>query len=372
MMNPVQKRNLIRIIPFGIIWGVYGFLYVLIESGLLGDAKVYPSTNNPYDFGTSLLVTTSCSVIMGIFLGIIEILLLNNLFVRRAFWQKILFKTALYLLLIFLLLLTIAFFVNSKGLKLPLFHQEVFQQVAKFVSNFVFWSIVIYAGVLTMLSLFISEVSDYLGDSVFNNFFTGKYHRPREEERIFMFLDMKASTTIAEKLGNLEYFKLLNNYFADTTDAIIQTSGDVYQYAGDEIIVSWNLKKGLTNNNCIHCFFLIKDIFRSLSESYIKRFELVPEFKAGFHCGKVTTGEIGTLKKDLFFTGDVLNTTARIQARCNELGTDILISEELTSQLDLSKTYDLTEIGEFELRGRQEKVNLFSVKENKVKNIANN
>ena len=360
-MNPGQKRNLIRIIPFGIIWGVYGFLYVLIESGLLGDAKVYPSTNNPYDFGTSLLITTSCSVIMGIFLGIIEILLLNNLFVRRAFWQKILFKTALYLLLIFILLLTIAFFVNSIGLKLPLFHPEVFQQVAKFVSNFVFWSIVIYAGVLTMLSLFILEVSDYLGDSVFNNFFTGKYHHPREEERIFMFLDMKASTTIAEQLGNVEYFKLLNKYFADTTNAIIQTSGEVYQYAGDEIIVSWNLKKGLTNNNCIQCFFMIKDTFRMLSESYIKRFELVPEFKAGFHCGKVTTGEIGILKKDIFFTGDVLNTTARIQARCNESGTDNLISQELLSQLNIDDAYELTAMGECALKGRREKINLFSI-----------
>ena len=153
----------------------------------------------------------------------------------------------------------------------------------------------------------------------------------------------------------------LNKYYADTTEAIIQTSGEVYQYAGDEIIVSWNLKNGLANNNCIRCFFRIKETFHKLSESYIKRFGLIPEFKAGFHYGKVTTGEIGVLKKEIFFTGDVLNTNARIQASCNEFGTDILISEELTLRLDLSNTYDLTEIGECELRGRLEKVTLFSI-----------
>ncbi|MGB5498917.1 MAG: adenylate/guanylate cyclase domain-containing protein, partial [Maribacter sp.] len=86
-----------------------------------------------------------------------------------------------------------------------------------------------------------------------------------------------------------------------------------------------------------------------------------PEFKAGFHCGKVTTGEIGILKKDIFFTGDVLNTTARIQARCNESGTDNLISQELLSQLNIDDAYELTAMGECALKGRREKINLFSI-----------
>ena len=54
MLTPQQNRNLIRIIPFGIIWGVFGFLYVLLEYGLLGDSLVYPSTNNIYSVRTSL------------------------------------------------------------------------------------------------------------------------------------------------------------------------------------------------------------------------------------------------------------------------------------------------------------------------------
>ena len=98
-----------------------------------------------------------------------------------------------------------------------------------------------------------------------------------------------------------------------------------------------------------------------LSESYIKRFDLVPGFKAGFHCGKVTTGEIGVLKKEIFFTGDVLNTSARIQAKCNGFGTDNLISQELLSQLDIDESYELTTIGECELKGRRNKINLYSI-----------
>ena len=361
MLAPKHSRNLIRIIPFVIIWGVFGFLYVLLEYGLLGDSKIYPSTGNLYNFETSLIFYTSGALVTGFFLGVIEVLWLNNLFEKRSFWKKIFIKTALYFSSIVILSLLIIFFASSARLKLPLFHTEVVQTMVQYVSNFAFFTILIYAGVITNLSLFILEVSDYLGGSVFNNFFMGKYHHPREEERIFMFLDMKASTSIAEQLGNLEYFQLLNKYFSDATDAIIQTSGEVYQYAGDEVIVSWSLGKGIKNNNCIRCFFMIKDIFRRSSDDYMIRFDMIPEFKAGFHCGKVTTGEIGVLKKDIFFTGDVLNTTARIQDNCNRFGTDNLISQELLSLLNIDESYELTTIGECELKGRRNKISLYSI-----------
>lgn len=72
---------------------------------------------------------------------------------------------------------------------------------------------------------------------------------------------------------------------------------------------------------------MAKKIFEKEREKYIDTYGLVPEFKAGIHCGKVTTGEIGVIKKEILFTGDVLNTSARIQGNCNPLGVNILISE---------------------------------------------
>jgi adenylate cyclase len=363
MLKPKQKRNLFKIIPFGLIWGLFGLLYTLLEYGILGDTTIYPAINYAYDLNTTLSVTPLSAFIIGLLLGSIEVLFLNTLFVSRPFWKKLVFKSLVYLFAIFILIMTISFSMDSISLNLSLFHPDVIQSSVQFMGYFGFWSLFIYSGVVTMLTLFISEVGDYLGGSVFNNFFTGKYHHPKEEQRIFMFLDMKASTTIAEKLGHIKYFELLNKYYADTTDAIIQTYGEVYQYAGDEIIVSWNLKNGLTENNCIRCFFMMKETFRTQSKSYQQRFDLVPEFKAGFHCGDVATGQIGTLKKEIFFTGDVLNTAARIQASCNLYETDILISENLLLKLDTDNGYELTRIGECELKGKQEKVNLFTISE---------
>jgi adenylate cyclase len=173
---------------------------------------------------------------------------------------------------------------------------------------------------------------------------------------------MKSSTTIAEKLGHVRYYQLLNDYYADITEAIIQTSGEIYQYVGDEVVVSWKMKNGLEYNNCLKCFFTIKDIFKTRSKEYIDAYGVVPGFKAGIHYGMVTTGEIGVVKKEIIFTGDVLNTTARIQSLCNAHKVDILVSNDLLSKLKTGDHYKLREIGECELRGKDEKVILQTLK----------
>jgi adenylate cyclase len=93
---------------------------------------------------------------------------------------------------------------------------------------------------------------------------------------------------------------------------------------------------------------------------YHKKFGLLPQFKAGLHCGKVTTGEIGVIKKEIIFTGDVLNTTARIQGLCNQFNVDILVSGELVKKLEPETSFSIKSLGENELRGRDEKIGLFT------------
>jgi adenylate cyclase len=230
-----------------------------------------------------------------------------------------------------------------------------------FFSSFAFWSVEVYIAAIIVVSQFYTEVSDNIGLGVLVNFFTGKYHQPAEEDRIYMFLDMKSSTNIAEKLGHVRYFEMLRKYYADLSQPIVKYSGEIYQYVGDEIIVSWNLKNGLQNNNCIVCFFAMKAAIKSQAKKYDQKFGLSPEFKAGFHFGRVTTGEIGVIKKDIIFTGDVLNTTARIQGLCNSYEVDVIISGDLVKKLDLNSHFQIKTLGVNKLRGRDEKIELFTI-----------
>ena len=206
-ITPKHKRNIYRILPFGFIWAAFGIIYSLIEKGLLGNLGYYPSTGNPYDFASAIAITTVLLAVMGWILGAVEIFFLNKYFSKKSFGSKIIIKTCLYLITICIFLVTLTFTYNSSRLDLPMNNPVIIKSVLSFINNFAFWSIVIYMGAIINVTLFILEVSDNLGQGVLKNFLLGKYHKPREEERIFMFLDMKSSTTIAEKLGHINYYK---------------------------------------------------------------------------------------------------------------------------------------------------------------------
>ncbi|MEO5893075.1 MAG: adenylate/guanylate cyclase domain-containing protein [Ferruginibacter sp.] len=360
MLSPKTKNNIGRVVPFALIWVLFSFVYSLLERGLLGHLPYYPSTGNPYNFGKTISITVIIALVLGLFIGAIEILYINKIFLKRSFTTKIICKTIIYLVVIILFLLINTIIFNAITLKTSIFNPVVWDNAWAFFSNFAFLSVELYIAVIIGVSLFYTEVSENLGQSVLNNFFTGKYHRPVEEERIFMFLDMKSSTTIAENIGHVKYFEMLREYFSDLTDPIIRYSGEIYQYVGDEIVVSWKIKKGLENNNCVACFFAIKAEIKKQGKKYHEKFGLSPGFKAGFHLGKVTTGEIGVIKKDIIFTGDVLNTTARIQGLCNFYKTDLLISGQLIQKLAPS-AFIISALGENELRGRGEKIELFTI-----------
>ena len=193
------------------------------------------------------------------------------------------------------------------------------------------------------------------------DFVLGRYHKPREDHRIFCFIDLKGSTTIAEKLGHYQFGLFLKDYYSDITAAIRSADAEVYQYVGDEVILTWPFKKGLKENNLIHCFFKMRQIIEQLHDRYLARYGVVPEFKAGLHGGRVMVTWVGEVKKEILFIGDVLNTTARIQEDCKRLSRDFLISGELLKQVSPLEGIRSTFIEEVVLRGKQKKIELHSL-----------
>ncbi len=367
MITAKRKRQLVQVIPFGLIMMLFGIVYSLVEKGILGEHLTYPSTGNPYFFNP--VFASFITLISGLIVGSIEVVFLNKRFQKNSFLEKIIYKTVIYMFLITVFTLIISMFSVAFELGSTPFDKRVLTNTSNFISGFAFWTIEIYISLAIIFSLFYTEVSDNIGQGVLINFFTGKYHRPIEEERIFMFLDMKDSTAIAEKLGHLEYFKMLREYYADLTDPIIEFGGEIYQYVGDEVVVSWKQKKDKINNNCINCFFAMKSALGNQANKYNLEFGLVPTFKAGIHMGSVTTGEIGVIKKEITFSGDVLNTTARIQGLCNKYAVDLLTSEQLIRAMDLGNEFKPRSIEEVTLRGRNEKIQLFTIEKNKYNKI---
>ena len=359
-MTPTFQRYISQIIPFGIIFFVFGFVYALLEKGILGELNYYPSTNFPYDFKVSLFFSFTMGAV-GFAVGIIEILYLKKLFLNRSFAQKIFVKTLIYILINYILTLIFFPIATILDLQTGIMDPRVWERLLIFITNLYYISIVLYTALTLIVALFYAEINENIGHGVLKNFFTGKYHKPVEEERVFMFLDMNSSTSIAEKLGHIRYFEMLREYYADISESVIEYFGELYQYVGDELVVSWPLKKGLPNNNCIRCYYSMKENLKNQAEKYTSKYGLVPSFKTGFHFGKITTGEIGVVKKDIIFTGDVLNATARMQSLCKDYDVDIIISGDLTKKLSLEPEIRIQSLGENKLRGRNENMILYTI-----------
>src|SRR5690606_27905032 len=107
--------------------------------------------------------------------------------------------------------------------------------------------------------------------------------------------------------------------------------------------------------------FDIKAMIAKKGPIYQKRYGLIPSFKAGFHSGDVVAGEVGIVKRDITYSGDVLNTTARILGKCSELREEILVSSELLSLLDIPPVYRSRLLGKLPLRGKQKEVSIHSL-----------
>ncbi|WP_445384417.1 adenylate/guanylate cyclase domain-containing protein [Robiginitalea sp. IMCC44478] len=350
-----------RILPFGLIWLLLGWYNLFTEAAVTGNQNLNPETT--ITLSPSVFIFASLAVtFVGLTVGALEILWLGNLFKNRSLGMKLLFKTGFYALFLFGIILLFFPLASSIELGIPFWSEDNRARLVNFLFSLTFISTMVSIVFSLLVSLFYAEVSNHIGHTHLLKLLSGRYHNPVAETRIFLFLDMKSSTTIAEKLGHEQYFKLLRDFYDSLSESIINREGEVYQYIGDEVVISWKKAKGLANQNCLRCFDQMKQHLKSKEAYFTKHYGLLPAFKAGMHLGPVTTGEIGALKKEIFFTGDVLNTTARIQASCNDFNTDLLLSKALANALPQSDTHSFNTVGEVQLRGREAPIELVSVR----------
>ena len=225
----------------------------------------------------------------------------------------------------------------------------------RFLKNGLVWAFVVS---ITQLLL---QINSKFGQGIFWDIISGKYNTPKEESRIFMFLDLNSSTSIAESLGDKKYHELLKDIFIDITNPILENRGEIYQYVGDEVVIAWRYDEGLRNNKCINCFFDIKTHLLLLRDKYIGKYGLIPAFKAGIHCGKIIAGEVGIIKRDITYSGDVLNTTSRIQNMCKEFNQEMLVSIALIEELQLTDRYTMQMLGAIKLRGKEKEMQLVAL-----------
>lgn len=356
-VTPIRRHELQLILVIAVAWTIVDFgLFVLRYTTTSMPSKY---TDPDIDLFKEVALRELNVFIFSFIIGYFMVKVLRDFIRNSSLWYNMLLKTLV--LVVFSFLMNFFIYVTYEWLiagypfneALDKFIDKMFhstwllQKMPEWVALFIF----------TMLAI---EINEKYSPGVFIDIMMGRYLQPREVSRIIMFLDLKDSTPIAEKLGHKEYFKFIRDFIFYVSSGIIKHNGRIYQYLGDEIVVWWPSTRA-NARKCVNAILEIRKELNKNGEKFRRRYGVIPEYKAGIHLGVVMVGQIGIIKKDLVMSGDAINTAARIRSACSELNHKYLASKELIDMLDI-KDWQAESIGPVELKGKNETVELYALK----------
>ncbi|BBO87564.1 adenylate cyclase [Desulfosarcina ovata subsp. ovata] len=220
---------------------------------------------------------------------------------------------------------------------------------------------IIFSFIIMFIIIFFLQISRLVGGRTLRNLLLGRYHQPRMEERFFLFVDIVGSTRIAEEIGELSIHRFLNRIFALIADPVTDQHGEIYQYVGDEIVITWQIAQGRPEARPLACYFQIQSALAEASPWFEATFGVTPAVRGALHAGPVVLGEVGVYRRSIVFHGDVMNVTSRIEQATRELDSRFLASGTALDLLDGRDAYAIQDRGRRQLRGRHAPLQIFAV-----------
>jgi len=353
-MKSKTKKNLRLFYTTVIYWIIASLLFHVLRrigiGGEMGLEIVAPVTKLE-----GFRIAIFLGLVMGVFYGVLELVFENPWMKRKSLGAILLIKTVAYTILVGLLTTIAAFYVNE------VIESSIIVSRAMIIETGAIYSVILFFLLSSSFYSFLRLVNEKFGPGILWDMILGKYRKPRVEKKIFMFLDLTSSTTFAEKMGYLKYSSLIQQCFYDLNEIVQKYDGQIYQYVGDEAVICWDYEKGVKENVCIDCYFAFQKKLFNRKDFYENEFGLIPEFKAGMHGGELVVTEVGVIKKEIAYHGDVINTTARIQDECSNYGEELLISGDLMKDLKLEAKHLYKAMGEVSLKGKEVPVQIFSM-----------
>lgn len=354
-LSPLARHRMRWVFVISVAWTMVD-LFLYYRSVSSGSDIDYPYQEN---FLSAYLLRSGIFLAVSFLIARLLLRELKIIFRNRALLTGWVIKVVL-LLLLALVAIMLIFFLHFIIIK-----NTSFGETSSQFKNYFLHTSFISDGLLFWLIMLLSaqivvEIDQKYSPGVFWEILTGKYLKPRNEKRIIMFLDLKDSTSIAEQLGHEKYFLFIRDFIYYVSMAVLDNRGMIYQYVGDEVVVTWPYKKKNILKS-IHAVIESRKAMQRKSDYFRRTYGVTPEFRVGMHAGNVTIGEIGVIKKDIAISGEAMNITARIRSACNELNQKFVVSKEYFDT-GILKSWQGESLGEVFLKGMDESIELYALK----------
>src|SRR5450631_1082747 len=223
------------------------------------------------------------------------------------------------------------------------------------------WIAIVFSIVFVILANLIVGIANIIGPRAFLNFVTGRYHSPIEENRFVLFVDIAGSTGLAESLGGIAIHRLLDRIFRLLSLAVVDYRGEVLNYVGDEVIVTWPEPAGAVDCRPLRCFLAMRDELSRASGQFEREFGVAPRIRGSLHFGPVIVGEIGDIKRAIVFNGDVMNTAARLEELSRNVDGGFLASRAAMERFASVPPFAVRDLGRLPIRGRADGIDVVGI-----------
>ncbi len=301
--------------------------------------------------GRSAIVGVGYGVAMSAVLGAVELFIFNgpmrDWLGRFSFSAALAIRSAIYAAII--------------GLLQWLQPGELIAGLPSETGRASFWYGFLYSAAVSVLFNFGFAITNLIGARSLLNFLTGRYHAPVEENRFVLFVDIAGSTGLAESLGGLAIHRLLDRTFRLLTLSVVDYRGEVLNYVGDEVIVTWPEREGAVDCRPLRCFLAMRDGLVHAAGQFEREFSVVPRIRGSLHFGPVIIGEIGDVKRAIVFNGDVMNTAARLEELSRQVDGGFLASRAAMQRFSSAPPFVVRDLGRLPIRGRVDGIDVVGI-----------
>jgi len=353
MLSRLNQRKLKSIGFFVLAWLAVASFYLFIR---------YFGMPTPIAWDILIPCTIQFGLLAGLSQGIYEVFVLGDDRFHRTLIESTIIRTIFSSSSILSNIIIVHFLATLQNQD-EMFTPSSMDSLVQVLSSQEIMIFFIFMFISSFLITFARSVSKKFGSRVLINSVLGKYQDPTEEERIFMFIDLKSATTLAEELGHFSYSGFLRDYFQLLSNCCVENRGEVYQFAGDGVILTWTMASCRRRARPVLCYFDAVQCFRKTRRRFEKKYGTYPHFKAALHVGRVVSTEVGNYGSEMAYHGDALNTTARLQSLCNLLKRDALMSETFVRKMPHLEGYTAEPQGSFQLKGKNRDLEVFSLEE---------
>ncbi len=175
------------------------------------------------------------------------------------------------------------------------------------------------------------------------------------------FADIRGYTSFSETKEPEYIIGVLNEYFSEAVEIIIEHRGYIDKFIGDAIMAAWGVPMYSEEQDAIEavaCAVELQELVTSKKRSFFTGEASHLKVGIGMHTGPLIAGNLGSRRRmDYSVIGDTVNLAARLEGVAGP--SEVIITQETRDRI--GDRFKLKELKPVRVKGKEKPIHIFSV-----------